>query len=329
MKLLNSPNSAYLQEDISRLFEISKILREKRQKNGALDLSANKIEVSNNKIETKKPILTNNLIEEFMLLANISVAEFIYKNYPENAVLRKHPPPSESPMPIDVNLQDSFNINEVINSLDSNKKDVFKKIVTRAMNQAIYVLSSEDTDFCHYGLATPLYTHFTSPIRRYADILVHRTLYCILCKNSFSPTDNINHTIQLQKNEEISNEDNTCCSNGKRYKVPNFSEELSNINDTLINNLNKRHSNARRCSWDVTNLFIYNVIREVEPTTDAYVTDIKTNGVLIYIPDYGLNEALSLGDKEYNVFDRIKVKLLKNDEMFYYRRRFDIEIVYK
>lgn len=329
LKLLNSPNSAYLQEDISRLFEISKILREKRQKNGALDLSANKIEVSNNKIETKKPILTNNLIEEFMLLANISVAEFIYKNYPENAVLRKHPPPSESPMPIDVNLQDSFNINEVINSLDSNKKDVFKKIVTRAMNQAIYVLSSEDTDFCHYGLATPLYTHFTSPIRRYADILVHRTLYCILCKNSFSPTDNINHTIQLQKNEEISNEDNTCCSNGKRYKVPNFSEELSNINDTLINNLNKRHSNARRCSWDVTNLFIYNVIREVEPTTDAYVTDIKTNGVLIYIPDYGLNEALPLGDKEYNVFDRIKVKLLKNDEMFYYRRRFDIEIVYK
>jgi len=76
-------------------------------------------------------------------------------------------------------------------------------------------------------------------------------------------------------------------------------------------------------------LFIYNVIREVEPTTDAYVTDIKTNGVLIYIPDYGLNEALPLGDKEYNVFDRIKVKLLKNDEMFYYRRRFDIEIVYK
>jgi len=51
-------------------------------------------------------------------------------------------------------------------------------MVTRCMNQAVYFNSSEfdPSEYRHYGLAMPIYTHFTSPIRRYADVLVHRLL---------------------------------------------------------------------------------------------------------------------------------------------------------
>ncbi|EQB59714.1 exosome complex exonuclease rrp44 [Vairimorpha apis BRL 01] len=237
-----------------------------------------------------------------MLLANISVAEYIYKNCPESSILRKHPKPSEVDLPIRVDLKDSKDVNKVISELNVEHAEIFKKIITRSMNQATYVISSDSTDFYHYGLASPLYTHFTSPIRRYADILVHRILFNILQKNSLSEM-----------------------SNDKRFKKIN-NEEFININQNIIDNLNKRHSSARRCAWDVNTLFIYLVISEIEPSTFAFVTDTKANGVLIYVPEYGINEAIPT-DKTYNVFDKINIKFLKDDERFYLKRRFNIQII--
>ncbi|WUR04758.1 exosome complex exonuclease DIS3 [Vairimorpha necatrix] len=305
LNLLESNDTSDIKQDLVNLYEISKKLRNKRQENGALDLSASKIEIKNKKIIQKDSIITNTLIEEFMLLANISVAEFLYKNYPENALLRKHPPPSEVEMPLDINLKNSKNVNEVLSKLNPEKSGIFKKIITKAMNQATYVLSSEETDFNHYGLATPLYTHFTSPIRRYADILVHRSL---------------NYILNKEKEDK---------KNIKRLKSVNEinTNELDNINGVIINNINMRHSSARRCAWDVSTLFIYEAIKQIEPVTHAYVTEIKSNGYLIFIPEYGINGAITFEEGKIKVFDKFEVKIVKDDERFYLRRRFNITII--
>ncbi|KAK6089905.1 hypothetical protein P3W45_001108 [Vairimorpha bombi] len=292
--------------ELEGLYRISKILRNKRQENGALDLSGSKVEIQNGKVVMKGQVGTYELIEEFMLLANISVAKFIYENYPENCILRKHPPPSQTDLPIKIDLQASKNINSVIQDMQEEKRCIFKQIVTRAMNQATYVLSSDTTDFYHYGLATTLYTHFTSPIRRYADILVHRILFHIL----------------KQSNNLLSD------GEGKRYKVIESSEEMNNVNQDIVSNINRRHSSAKRCAWDVNNLFIYMAIRDTEPETDAYITDIKSNGVLLYIPEFNINEALFIdGDIKYEIFDKLRVKIVKDDECYFYKKRFKLEIV--
>ena len=134
---------------------------------------------------------TNALVEEFMLLANIYVAKKIFEVFPDSAVLRRHPQPPKNnfealikalePMNISINPETSKSLAE---SLDRANTDdpYFNKLIrimtTRCMMQAQYFCSGtlSQSDFWHYGLATPIYTHFTSPIRRYADLQVHRLL---------------------------------------------------------------------------------------------------------------------------------------------------------
>lgn len=134
----------------------------------------------------------NALVEEFMLLANITVSKKILRHYPTLAVLRRHQPPSrEQFLPLVSAAQAvgcSININSskaLADSLDAAVRPndpYFNKLLrilsTRCMMPAQYFCSGEIPidQWHHYGLAAPVYTHFTSPIRRYADIIVHRLL---------------------------------------------------------------------------------------------------------------------------------------------------------
>lgn len=83
-----------------------------------------------------------------------------------------HPPPS----PVPQALSDS--LNNAVRPDDSYFNKLVRIMCTRCMTQALYFGSGEadPADYHHYGLAAPIYTHFTSPIRRYADVVVHRLL---------------------------------------------------------------------------------------------------------------------------------------------------------
>jgi len=132
------------------------------------------------------------MIEEFMLLANIAVAEKIVSHYPSFAILRRHPQPKQKEVQEFVETLAKFGYEmsvdsskSLADSLDRAYKPndpFFNKLVrimaTRCMHQAVYFcLADYDiSEVYHYGLAVPLYTHFTSPIRRYADVLIHRLL---------------------------------------------------------------------------------------------------------------------------------------------------------
>ncbi len=175
-----------------KLDELAKILRRNRMNNGAI--SFDKVEVKFNLDTNGEPEGVyfkvskdaNHLIEEFMLLANRKVAEYIGKQK-KTFVYRIHDEPNEdklfamqaliSKFGYKMNLRDKKDISKSLNKLmaDVNGKkeqNLIDTLAIRTMSKAKY--STENIG--HYGLAFDYYSHFTSPIRRYPDVMVHRLL---------------------------------------------------------------------------------------------------------------------------------------------------------
>lgn len=179
-------------EAILKLDELAKILRRKRMNAGAI--SFDKVEVKFNLNEAAEPVGVffkiskdaNHLIEEFMLLANKKVAEFIGKQK-KTFVYRIHDEPNEDKL---INLQTviakfgysinmkskqeiSKSLNNLLNEVNGRKEqNLVDTLTIRSMSKAKY--STENIG--HYGLAFEYYSHFTSPIRRYPDVMAHRLL---------------------------------------------------------------------------------------------------------------------------------------------------------
>ena len=175
-----------------KLDELAKILRRHRMNNGAI--SFDKVEVKFNLSEDGEPEGVyfkvskdaNHLIEEFMLLANRKVAEYIGKQK-KTFVYRIHDEPNEdklfamqaliSKFGYKIDLREKKDISKSLNQLmaDVNGKkeqNLIDTLAIRTMSKAKY---STD-NIGHYGLAFDYYSHFTSPIRRYPDVMVHRLL---------------------------------------------------------------------------------------------------------------------------------------------------------
>ena len=178
---------------LSKLDQFAKILREKRMTNGAL--SFDRVEVKFNLDQEDNPESiyfksskdAHKLVEEFMLLANRRVAEFIGKQKPKKTfVYRVHDLPDEDKLAnlktIATNLGYQLNletkhVNESLNNLlkdthGQKEQQLIDTLTIRCMSKAVYTTDN----IGHYGLAFDHYTHFTSPIRRYPDVLVHRLL---------------------------------------------------------------------------------------------------------------------------------------------------------
>lgn len=188
---------------IVKLQKIAIILRERRKENGTLKIDQPKIafkfDRDDQRMEAPVDFFkyctkdSNRLIEEFMLLANISIAKFIFEKFPEISLLRSHDPPNAGGMKKLVKTLQKHNISidtsssaalsasmeRLIGSTaaTAGMNAALNLLVSKTMTRARYLCSdvAEDGEsFWHYALSIPMYTHFTSPIRRYADVLVHR-----------------------------------------------------------------------------------------------------------------------------------------------------------
>lgn len=301
---------------LRHLNKLAKILKARRIDQGALTLASPEVRFHIDSethdpvdLQTKELKETNSLVEEFMLLANISVAKKIFQHFPEFAVLRRHPSPPPTNYDILVKAALSKGVHLEVDSAKSlavsldaaNIPDepyfntLLRIMATRCMMQAVYFCSGmlAEEEFLHYGLATPIYTHFTSPIRRYSDIMVHRLLAVAIGA--------------LDSYPDLLNKDKT---------------------QKLCNRLNFRHKMAQYASRDSIDLHCQLFFQNKAITEEeAFVLFVRKNALQVLIPKYGLegtvfmdkhgsgfvfNEeepSLTVGEVTYRLFDRVLVKI--------------------
>lgn len=202
----NGPEAArfkHLKIHLDRLYALFKVLKTARDKRGAIDFETTETQIISNdlgKIERIEPRIRNDahrLIEECMLAANVCAADFLERNQ-HLALFRVHAEPSveklmtlrqvlrtagltlgggEKPKPKDF----AKLILEIKPRPDAS---MLQSVVLRSMQQAVY----QPENLGHFGLSYAAYAHFTSPIRRYPDLLVHRTIKAILQKKNYVPS---------------------------------------------------------------------------------------------------------------------------------------------
>lgn len=200
-----------LYEELDLMNRIAYDLRKKRTKNGAINFDAGdevRFKLDENavpvEVYVKERTDANLLVEDFMLLANTTVAKFLSKaekgRKSITSVYRIHDKPDLMKLQILSNVAKRFGFNITFKDEDqardalNNLMDIIDqkpelavlgKLAIRSMAKAAYTTKN----IGHYGLAYEHYTHFTSPIRRYPDVLVHRLLLQTLLKERAVYTD--------------------------------------------------------------------------------------------------------------------------------------------
>lgn len=220
-----------------------------------------------------------------MLLANVSVAECIHRAFPQCALLRRHAaPPAAQYGPLvraalarGIRL-DTASSSALLHSLCRTVADdagtpmatLLRILATRCLAQAVYFSSGtrRPGDYHHFGLAMPIYTHFTSPIRRYADLIVHRLLACAI---GAEPTSAI---------------------------LPGC-RRLQHI----ANHLNRRHRMAQYAARASVALETLLLLRAHPCDEDGYVLAVRPDAVTVFVPRYALEGTIVLDRSSFGTYD--------------------------
>eukprot|EP01060_Flectonema_neradi_P028465 TRINITY_DN3828_c0_g1_i2.p1 TRINITY_DN3828_c0_g1~~TRINITY_DN3828_c0_g1_i2.p1 ORF type:complete len:1037 (+),score=209.56 TRINITY_DN3828_c0_g1_i2:45-3113(+) len=300
-------NDTPIATSLKDLLRLSKILKARRIEAGALTLASQEMKFTsdgqNNATDVQEyvHIPTMSMIEEFMLFANVAVAKKIHDSFPQWACLRRHPAPSDGSMDSlnealaaqkmpPLSLKSSLDLANSLDQCNDKNDPYFNKLVrmlaTRCMQQAKYFSSGEfdKSLYWHYGLAMEIYTHFTSPIRRFADVIVHRQLAAAI-------------------------------GIGKRSDQHMDADAMLELTTTM----NTRNTAAQHAGRDSRNLYIgfvfdnYKDGREI-PEEDGYVIRILDNGVVVMVPRYG-TEGVCFFDEcpqfsgKLSQLDKVRVKI--------------------
>jgi exosome complex exonuclease DIS3/RRP44 len=289
-----------LTQGMRTLLSLSQKLREQRMAAGALNLSSPEVRIETDSetsdaltdVKTKASLATNSLVEEFMLLANTTVAKKIQSSFPQTALLRRHAaPPASNFADLSEQLKrmkgfelDVSSSKALADSLDKcvdpehpYLNTLIRILATRCMTSAEYFCSGShaEPEYRHYGLASEIYTHFTSPIRRYSDLLVHRQLaYAI----------------------GYSGQGSEFVDEGLRNK-----SKLEGV----CKNLNFRHRNAQMAGRASIEFYVGQALKargETAPGSgievEGYVMRVFENGAVVFVPRFGVEGLVRLDDFE-------------------------------
>lgn len=189
-------------------------------------------------------------------------------------------------------------------------------MTTRCMMQAQYFCSGTEaeSDFMHYGLASPIYTHFTSPIRRYADVVVHRLLQA--CIES-----------DLSYGEELT--------------------DMTKMKE-LCDNLNFRNRMAQQAARSSVELFTGLYFKNKIEVEEGRILRVLKNGIIVLVPKYGIesivytsekaggpspftydddDKSLVAGDIKLKTFDSVKVEITVEGDEHGMRQKMNMNLV--
>ncbi|KAF7648914.1 hypothetical protein LDENG_00150350 [Lucifuga dentata] len=288
---------AELTHALQMLTHVARHLRAQRDRGGALELEGVEVRAQLDEernitaLVPRQPLEVHETVAECMIYANHWVARKIQETFPHQALLRHHPPPRQEffSQLVDSAKAKGFTINTRSNKALADSLDravdpedplvnrLLRMMATQAMSQALYFSTGAfpQDQYYHYGLALDRYTHFTSPIRRYADIVVHRLL-----------TAAINMELGV--------------GSGKASASNKELEEMAHH----INNKNRAAQQVQKLS---TELFQCLYFKEKDPQTDqccvadAIVYAIRDNGVLVFVPQYGVKGPVYMKNREGQV----------------------------
>ncbi|XP_076444045.1 DIS3-like exonuclease 1 [Babylonia areolata] len=283
---------------LRKLTELGRSLKARRTHGGALELESVEVQIQLTEtkgvedLTPKEHLEVHETIAECMIFANHWVAKKIAEVFPSKALLRNHPSPRQEQFEnlLKCAAARGFSINTTSNkalaaSLDacSDAKDpwvnpLLRSLATLAMSNARYFCTgaTHPDQFSHYGLALDLYTHFTSPIRRYADVVVHRLLLA---------------AVQAEEGRE----------EGDVPVLPGSGEM-----EDMSHHMNAKHRAAQNAQRDSQELFQSIFFRDHEDiedvcTADAVIYQLRSNGVFVFVPRYGVKGVAYLQDRKGQV----------------------------
>ncbi|MEJ6735519.1 MAG: ribonuclease R [Flavobacteriales bacterium] len=316
-----------LSEEILQLDKLAKLLRNGRFKQGSI--AFDRVEVKFNLDETGAPLGVyfkeikdaNKLIEEFMLLANRRVAEFVGKpakgEQVRTFVYRIHDEPNQEKLLSLSNFVKKFgydlkiNEDEVAHSINtllkkakgSNEEDMIEQLTIRTMSKAVY----SSANIGHYGLAFKHYSHFTSPIRRYPDVIVHRLLQRYLDGGSSVNQQEVEEQCKHSSQMEISATEAERTS--IKYKQVEFlQDKIGEVFEGVISGVSE---------WGLYVQIIENMCEGM-----VRLSDIGDDYYSFDAPNYcavGKNSG-----QEYRMGDAVKIKVRRADLV---KKQLDFELV--
>ncbi|CAJ1949508.1 unnamed protein product [Cylindrotheca closterium] len=350
-------NVKNLKKDLTILTRLARKLRKDREDvGGAVDLSSgdqgNELKFTLDKdsnpiqVTAKKQMEIHNTIAELMILSNTWVAKTIYDKSPDSALLRNHRSVEDSRFEdlkavLDAGkiafdgkdnmaLANSLKAAETATKLNSTMQSLFQSLATRAMSEAQYVCTGQvgKDQLSHYGLGLQKYTHFTSPIRRYADVVVHKQLLSAAAPpgnhsdastvKSRTEVDNAlvpdSKTISILAGEGIRTRDETIETPDETepndnvvvtesQEPPELENEFSvervyspRLVAKICDILNRQNRMAKLSSMECQHLFLSIYFRKHVEVTKAVVVDLRANGLWVYVPLFDMRGPVYLSD---------------------------------
>ena len=263
--------------------ELKAILREKFRRGGNIDFDLGEptLILNDNKevidIKRKDALDSHKVIEYFMISANICAADFMLQRQ-SYGMFRVHPAPVErdiyefnrflEAVGVDIRLKKGTNrdFQDALAAAEtSDKKYLIEKNLLRAMQLAKY----SEKNIGHFGLGLKRYTHFTSPIRRYADLVVHRLI--------------------------------------KQFTgAPEGAEEDRNVLKGIANHISDREEKAEKAENEIYRVYALNFLKKrVGDVFDALITKVTKNGLLAELNEYPVEGFISFDimEDDYYIFD--------------------------